>query len=79
MLIVDASHSPSQCPREKVLRYRNVVALRTNTSISTAPGEHKNHGFSCPTAVQVERKLLAAYSENRENTRVSVVDMHTLT
>ncbi|KAL5361081.1 hypothetical protein BJX96DRAFT_175901 [Aspergillus floccosus] len=64
--------------RGKDPRYKSIGVLRTHASISTVPGEHKNHGFSYPTAVQVGNKLLAAYSENKENIWVSVVDMHTL-
>ncbi|KAF9894157.1 hypothetical protein FE257_009130 [Aspergillus nanangensis] len=59
-------------------RYTTIGVLRTNASDSTALGEHKNHGFSYPTAVQVGDKLLVAYSENKENIWVSVVDLTNL-
>lgn len=61
--------------------YRNVGVLRTNASTIIAPetrDQYKNHGFSYPTAVQVGNKLIVAYSENKENIWVSVLDIDQL-
>ncbi|WQF89335.1 Putative Sialidase superfamily [Colletotrichum destructivum] len=63
--------------------YRAIGVLRTNATREIVPdtrGGIKNRafGFSYPTAVQVGDKLLVAYSENKENIWVSVVDVAAL-
>ncbi|KAH8648484.1 hypothetical protein BX600DRAFT_484243 [Xylariales sp. PMI_506] len=61
--------------------YRSIGVVRTNASTVIAPetrDQYKNHGFSYPTAVQVGDTLLVAYSENKENIWVSVVDIKDL-
>ena len=40
--------------------------------------DYKNRGFSYPVAVQVGNKLVTAYSENKQNIWVSVVDVEDL-
>lgn len=61
--------------------YRSIGVLRTAANTVIAPetrDRHKNHGFSSPTAVQVDGKLVVAYSENKENIWVSVVKIEDL-
>ena len=63
-------------------RYTSVGVLRTNATTNIVPDTRgvKAHafGFSYPTAVQVGNKLIAAYSENKENIWVSVVNVEDL-
>lgn len=40
--------------------------------------DYKNQGFSYPVAVQVGNTLVTAYSENKENIWVSVVNIDDL-
>lgn len=61
-------------------RYTAVGVLRTDANPHIVPDTRngvKDHafGFSYPTAVQVGSKLIAAYSENKENIWVSVIDV----
>ncbi|KAI0148683.1 hypothetical protein GGR57DRAFT_515062 [Xylariaceae sp. FL1272] len=63
--------------------YTHIGVLRTNASDVIVPDSRngvKNHahGFSYPSAVQVGSNLLVAYSENKENIRVSVLNYHSL-
>ncbi|KAH8883246.1 hypothetical protein GQ53DRAFT_883370 [Thozetella sp. PMI_491] len=60
--------------------YRTIGVLRTNASADIVPDtrDYKNHGFSYPSAIQVGGNLLVAYSENKENVWVSVVDVKKL-
>ncbi|GAP92938.1 putative bnr repeat domain-containing protein [Rosellinia necatrix] len=63
--------------------YTRVGVLRTNASAVIVPDtrngiKNRAHGFSYPTAVQVGANLLVAYSENKENIGVSVVDVDEL-
>ncbi|RDW75879.1 hypothetical protein BP5796_06700 [Coleophoma crateriformis] len=62
------------------LSYTSVGVLRTNASSNIVPDtrDYKNQGFSYPVAVQVGTKLVTAYSENKENIWVSVVDIASL-
>ena len=62
-------------------RFTAVGVLRTDANPNIVPDTRngvKDHafGFSYPTAVQVGDKLIAAYSENKENIWVSVVDVN---
>lgn len=56
--------------------YTGIGVLRTNASTEIAPDTRKlkRPMFSYPTAVVVGGKLVVAYSENKENVWVSVVD-----
>ncbi|TEA12830.1 hypothetical protein C8034_v005568 [Colletotrichum sidae] len=63
--------------------YRAIGVLRTNAAEEIVPDtrdgiKNRARGFSYPTAVQVGDKLLVAYSENKENIWVSVVDVGAL-
>ena len=60
------------------LSYKWAGVVRTNASTNAVPGKSKNHGFSYPTAVQVGDKLIVAYSENKENIWVSLIDVKDL-
>ncbi|CZR57931.1 uncharacterized protein PAC_07821 [Phialocephala subalpina] len=62
------------------LSYKTVGVLRTNASDKIAPDtrDYKNQGFSYPVAVQVGHTLVTAYSENKENIWVSVVNIDDL-
>ncbi|GKT66396.1 BNR repeat domain-containing protein [Colletotrichum tofieldiae] len=69
--------------RGKDQTYRAIGVLRTNASREIVPDtrdgiKNRAFGFSYPTAVQVGDKLLVAYSENKENIWVSVVDVAAL-
>ncbi|KAF6834529.1 BNR repeat domain-containing protein [Colletotrichum musicola] len=69
--------------RGKDQRYTAVGVLRTGARKEIVPdtrGGIKNraHGFSYPTAVQVGDRLVVAYSENKENIWVSIVDVAAL-
>jgi hypothetical protein len=56
--------------------YTGIGVLRTNASTVIAPDTRKLKRlmFSYPTAIMVNGKLVVAYSENKENIWVSVVD-----
>lgn len=56
--------------------YTGIGVLRTNASTVIAPDTRKLKRlmFSYPTAIMVDGKLVVAYSENKENIWVSVVD-----
>ncbi|KAF1973959.1 hypothetical protein BU23DRAFT_553634 [Bimuria novae-zelandiae CBS 107.79] len=56
--------------------YTGIGVLRTNASTLIAPDTRKLKRlmFSYPTAIMVDGKLVVAYSENKENIWVSVVD-----
>jgi hypothetical protein len=61
-------------------RYTAIGVLRTDANPHIVPDTRngvKDHafGFSYPTAVQVGNNLIAAYSENKENIWISVVDI----
>ncbi|KAK0370420.1 hypothetical protein CLIM01_12216 [Colletotrichum limetticola] len=63
--------------------YKSIGVLRTNATKEIVPDtrdgiKNRAFGFSYPSAVQVGRKLLIAYSENKENIWVSVVDISAL-
>ncbi|OHE99291.1 hypothetical protein CORC01_05332 [Colletotrichum orchidophilum] len=63
--------------------YTSIGVLRTNATKEIVPDtrdgvKNRAFGFSYPTAVQVRNKLLIAYSENKENIWVSVVDITAL-
>ncbi|KAK1710010.1 uncharacterized protein BDZ83DRAFT_591682 [Colletotrichum acutatum] len=63
--------------------YKWIGVLRTNATKEIVPDtrdgiKNRAFGFSYPSAVQVGRKLLIAYSENKENIWVSVVDISAL-
>lgn len=67
--------------RGKDQSYKNIGVLRTNASTVIAPetrDQYKNHGFHYPSAIQIGSKLVVAYSENKENIWVSVVDVEQL-
>ncbi|KAL3301093.1 bnr repeat domain-containing protein [Colletotrichum asianum] len=64
-------------------RYKAIGVLRTNATREIVPDtrdgiKNRAFGFSYPTAVQVGDKLIVAYSENKENIWVSVVDVNVL-
>lgn len=56
--------------------YKGIGVLHTNASTIIAPDTRglKRLMFSYPTAIMVEKNLVVAYSENKENIWVSVVD-----
>lgn len=58
------------------LAYKNIGVLRTGANTSPVPDtrDYKNIGFSYPSAVQVADMLVIAYSEDKENIWVSIVD-----
>ncbi|WYZ45708.1 hypothetical protein EsH8_VIII_001024 [Colletotrichum jinshuiense] len=69
--------------RGKDQTYTAVGVLRTNATKDIVPDtrdgiKNRAHGFSYPTAVQVGDKLVVAYSENKENIWVSIVDIAAL-
>lgn len=57
--------------------YRGVGVLKTSADPSPAPDtrSYGNVGFSYPSAVQVGGRLVVAYSEDKENIWVSVVEV----
>ena len=62
------------------LAFKSVGVLRTKARDDIAPDtrsglKSRAKGFSYPSAVQVGDRLLVAYSENKENIWVSVVDI----
>ncbi|KAF9871997.1 hypothetical protein CkaCkLH20_10629 [Colletotrichum karsti] len=69
--------------RGKDQTYRAIGVLRTNATKEIVPDtrdgiKNRAYGFSYPTAVQVGDKLIVAYSENKENIWVSVVEISSL-
>ncbi|KAK7754715.1 hypothetical protein SLS62_003273 [Diatrype stigma] len=60
--------------------YRGIGVLRTGANTTIAPDTRglKRLMFSYPTAVVVGGKLVVAYSENKENIWVSIVDIKNL-
>lgn len=60
--------------------YKSIGVLRTGANPNPAPDtrDYKNIGFSYPSAVQVGNRLVVAYSEDKENIWVSVVDVEDL-
>ncbi|KAF2102798.1 hypothetical protein NA57DRAFT_52350 [Rhizodiscina lignyota] len=77
----------SQCDREPLvvsmsrgsdLSYRSAGVVRTNASSHKIPGMSKNPGFSYPSAVEVDGRLLVGYSENKENIWLTLVDVDNL-
>lgn len=66
--------------RGKDQTYTAIGVLRTNATKDIVPDtrdgiKNRAHGFSYPTAAQVGDKLVVAYSENKENIWVSIVDI----